>query len=94
MREQGQFFGPGNLDLFRLQRDDIAVSAERAIRQQAAHVLNPNPRTVGVLAVGFGSVDQPLALDLTAIGGGAFNGDAEELGALFLGWVVGFAGHA
>ena len=94
LSKQGEFFGPGDIDFFSFQRDHVAVSTERAVGQQAAHMLNPDPRTVGVLAVGLGGIDQPLAFDLAAISGGALNGDAEKLGALFFGWVVGFAGHA
>jgi hypothetical protein len=39
-----------------------------------------HPRGIGFGIVGLGSVDQPLALDGAAIGGGAFERDAKETG--------------
>ena len=52
------------VDLFGLDRADVAVGAELAVRVDAADVFDPR------------------ALDVAAIGGRAFDGDAEELGLL------------
>jgi hypothetical protein len=39
-----------------------------------------HPRGIGFAVVGLRRIEQPLAVDGPAIGGGAFDGDAEETG--------------
>lgn len=88
--EQREFFATGDLDLFGLEGDHIAIRAELTAWPVAFDVLAIDPRTVGVGAVLRRHVFDPAAFDVTAISGRAFDGDPGPLGAKFF---SGAAGH-
>ncbi|KAB8060472.1 phage baseplate assembly protein V [Janthinobacterium violaceinigrum] len=58
----------------------VAVGLELAVGQDAADVLEPDARAVGFRVVAGGQLLDGGAVDVAAVRGGAFGGDAEELG--------------
>jgi hypothetical protein len=69
------------LHVFGLERKDIAVGAEHAVRRNPAHMLDIDARREGRRVIGGHHLIDIGAFDLAAIGGRAFGRHAEKLGA-------------
>src|SRR5450830_870915 len=80
LREQRQFLAAVRIDFLGLDGDHVAIGFELAVGQDAAYVFQPDAGAIGLRVVGGGDLLDGGAVDVAAVRGGAFGGDAEELG--------------